>query len=63
MPCSPRLPKQVLFWSTVSFEKSVKIPHVPLSPNTPLRTVMLGLWSMRTAARFAFEARRPSITT
>ncbi len=40
----------------------MKIPHVALLPKTPFRIVMLGLWSTRTAARFAPEERRPSIT-
>ena len=39
------------------------MPQLALLPKTPLRTVTCGLWSTRTAARFAFAARRPSRTT
>ena len=38
------------------------MPQVALLPKTPLRMVIRGLWSTRTAARLASKARRPSTT-
>ena len=62
MPCSRWLAKHSLFSSSVSSEKSVKMPQVPLVPKTPLRTVTWSLLSTRTAARLALDERSPSIT-